>query len=78
MTNPMGLYKALYRGHKDGKKGIVVGYYATSPNTLPRVPGGTRNGITTLLVSCQEKLGVRVQKKSKKKKKKIYVYLRKD
>ena len=52
MTNPMGLYKASYRGLKNGKKGIIVGYYATSPNTLPTVPGGNTkwyHGIDSLL-----------------------------
>jgi hypothetical protein len=42
MVNPMGLYKAWFKTRKDkeGKQATIVGYYATSPNTLPTAPGG--------------------------------------
>jgi hypothetical protein len=41
MANPMGLYKAWFKTRKeDGKQVTKVGYYATSPNTLPTAPGG--------------------------------------
>ena len=41
VVSPMGLYKASYKVGKEGKKVHVVGYYATSPNTLPTPPGGS-------------------------------------
>jgi hypothetical protein len=41
VANPMGTYKASYKGEKEVKKVHVVGYYAASPNTLPTPPGGS-------------------------------------
>ncbi len=42
IANPMGIYKAWFKTHnKETKKQLtIVAYYATSPNTLPTVPGG--------------------------------------
>jgi hypothetical protein len=42
IANPMGIYKAWFkmRNKETKKQFTIVAYYATSPNKLPKVPGG--------------------------------------